>query len=146
MGKRNRIKIDLHQKPAESPFATAKAYLDLYPTLKLRTLAAFSVSICSGTHRPKHGTGTQVKGAGIALTAPEAMKAPVSTLCGVRRRGPGALTVLMRTNNVANEVAANLERKRRKAQKWQRRQKHRRIKCKKWMTQLRLPWLRHTMT
>jgi hypothetical protein len=85
--------------------------------MKLRTLAAFSASICSGTHRPKHGTGTQVKGAGIALTAPEAAKAAVSTLCGVRRRSPGALTVLMRTNNVADEVAANLERKRRKAQK-----------------------------
>ena len=45
------------------------------------------------------------------------MKAAVSTLCGVRRRSPGALTVLMRTNNVADEVAANLERKRGKAQK-----------------------------
>ncbi len=58
-----------------------------------------------------------MKGAGIALTAPDAVKAAVSTLCGVRRRSPGALTVLMCTNNVADEVAANLERKRRKAQK-----------------------------
>jgi hypothetical protein len=99
--------------------------------MKLRTLAAFSASICSGTHRPKHGSGTQLKGAGLALTAPDAVKAAVSTLCGVRRRSPGALTVLMRTNNVADEVAAKLERKRRKAQKWQRRQKHRRLKCKK---------------
>ena len=110
-------KLICTNNPAESPFATAKAYLDLYPTMKLRSLAAFSASICNGTHRPKHGAGTQVKEAGIALTAPDAVKAAVSKLCGVRRRTPGALTVLMRTNNVADEVAANLERKRRKAQK-----------------------------
>ena len=110
-------KLICTNNPAESPFATAKAYLDLYPTMNLRSLAAFSASICSGTHRPKHGAGTQVKEAGVALTAPDAVKAAVSKLCGVRRRTPGALTVLMRTNNVADEVAANLERKRRKAQK-----------------------------
>jgi hypothetical protein len=117
MEKRDCIKIDLHHLPAESPFATAKAYVDLYSTMKLRTLAAFSASICSGTHRPKHDSDTQVKEAGIALTAPEAVKAAVSTLCGVRRRSPGALTILMRTHNVADEVTANLERKRRKAKK-----------------------------
>jgi hypothetical protein len=95
---------------AESPFGTAKAYLNQYPSMRLSTLAAFAGSICSGTHRPKHGIGKHAKEAGIAITAPEAVKAAVSKLCGVRRRNPGALTILMRTNNVADEVAANLER------------------------------------
>jgi hypothetical protein len=102
---------------AESPFGTAKAYLDQYPSMRLCTLAAFAGSICSGTHRPKHGIGKHAKEAGIAITAPEAVKAAVSKLCGVRRRNPGALTLLMRTNNVADEVAANLERIKRKAKK-----------------------------
>ena len=102
---------------AESPFGTAKAYLDQYPSMRLCTLAAFAGSICSGTHRPKHGIGKHAKEAGIAITAPEAVKAAVSKLCGIRRRNPGALTLLMRTNNVADEVAANLERIKRKAKK-----------------------------
>jgi hypothetical protein len=38
--------------------------------------------------------GGQAKQAGLALTAPVAVKAAVSKLCGVRRRNPGALTVL----------------------------------------------------
>jgi hypothetical protein len=102
---------------AESPFGTAKAYLDQYPSMKLNTLAAFAGSICSGTHRPKHGIGKHAKEAGIALTAPEPVKRAVSKLCGVRRRNPGALTVLMRANNVADVVEANLERIQRKAKK-----------------------------
>jgi hypothetical protein len=102
---------------AESPFGTAKAYLDKYPTMKLSTLAAFAGSICSGTHRPQHGIGKHAREAGSALTAPEAVKAAVSKLCDVRRRSPGALTMLMRTNNVGDEAEANLERKKRKAKK-----------------------------
>ena len=85
--------------------------------MKLSTLAAFAGSICSGTHRPKHGIGQHAREAGSALTAPEPVKDAVSKLCGVRRRSPGALTMLMRTNNVADEVEANLERKKRKAKK-----------------------------
>jgi hypothetical protein len=100
---------------AESPFGTAKAYLGQYPSMKLSNLAAFAGSICSGTHRPKHGIGKHAKEAGIALTAPEPVKHAVSKLCGVRRRTPGALTVLMRANNVADVVEANLERIKRKA-------------------------------
>jgi hypothetical protein len=92
---------------AESPFGTAKAYLDQYPSMKLSTLAAFA------------GIGKHAKEAGIALTAPEPVKHAVSKLCGVRRRSPGALTVLMRANNVleADVVEANLERIKRKAKK-----------------------------
>ena len=85
-------KLICTNNPAESPFATAKAYLNLYPTMKLRSLAAFSASICNGTHRPKHGAGTQVKEAGLALTAPDTVKTAVSKLCGVRTKTPGVLT------------------------------------------------------
>jgi hypothetical protein len=109
---------------AESPFGIAKAYLEQYPSMKLSTLAAFAGSICSGTHRPQHGIGKQAREAGIALTAPEPVKEAVFKLRGVRRRSPGALTILMRTNNVADVVQANLEREKRKAKKWQPRRKH----------------------
>jgi hypothetical protein len=105
--------------------------------MKLRTLATFSGAICSGTHRPTHGSGTQVKAAGIAITAPDAVKAAVSALCGVRRRSPGALTVLMRANNVADEVAANLERQRRNAHKMAAKAKTQANAMAKWMQQLR---------
>jgi hypothetical protein len=103
--------------PAEGPFATVRAFLHMYPTLKLRTVASLSAAICNGTHRPKHGTGARAKHAGAALTSPAPVKEAVTKLCCVRTCSAGALTVLMRTNNVADEVDANLERIRRKAKK-----------------------------
>jgi hypothetical protein len=38
--------------PAERPFAVAKAYIKIYQTLSLRTLAVFSLSMCNSSHRP----------------------------------------------------------------------------------------------
>ncbi len=35
---------------AEGPFATVKAFLNMYPSLKLRTVASQSAAICNGTH------------------------------------------------------------------------------------------------
>jgi len=40
--------------PAESPFATARAYLDIYPSLKLRTLATNCAAVCNGNPDPNH--------------------------------------------------------------------------------------------
>jgi hypothetical protein len=37
--------------PAEGPFAEARAFLHMYPTLKLRTLATLSAAIVIGTYR-----------------------------------------------------------------------------------------------
>ncbi len=75
---------------AESPFGTAKAYLDQYPSMKLsrpwRLLRDQYVvgPIVLNTH----GIGKHAKEAGIAVTAPEPVKAAVSKLCGVRRGSP----------------------------------------------------------
>ena len=38
--------------PAEGPFATARAFLHMYPTLKLRTLATLCAAIVNGTFKP----------------------------------------------------------------------------------------------
>ena len=39
---------------AEGPFATVRAFLQMYPSLKLRTVASLSAAIVNGTHRPAH--------------------------------------------------------------------------------------------
>ncbi len=36
---------------AESPFATVRAFLHMYPSLKLRTVAGLSAAMINGTHR-----------------------------------------------------------------------------------------------
>jgi hypothetical protein len=38
--------------PAESPFATVRAYLNIYPSMKLRTLAANCSAVCNGNPHP----------------------------------------------------------------------------------------------
>ena len=38
--------------PAESPFATVRAYLAIYPSMKLRTLAANCAAVCNGNPYP----------------------------------------------------------------------------------------------
>jgi hypothetical protein len=38
--------------PAEGPFATARAFLHMYPTLKLHTLATLCAAIVNGTFKP----------------------------------------------------------------------------------------------
>ncbi len=101
--------------PAESPFATVRAFLHMYPrcvcstftiasnktfsrtptlyasrSLKLRTVATLSLAIVNGTHRPAHKAVKRMVGAGLALTtSAPALKAAVSALCCVRRRSPG---------------------------------------------------------
>jgi hypothetical protein len=103
--------------PAEGPFATVKAFLNMYPSLKLRTVASLSAAICNGTHRPRHGTGENARDAGLALTSPAKVKEAVTRLCSVRTNSPGAVTVMMREKNVADEVHANLERVKRKKER-----------------------------
>ncbi len=83
---------------AESPFGTAKAYLDQYLSMKLSTLAAFAGSICSGTHRPKHGVGNHAKEAGIAITAPEPVKNKKKRRCETMRCEKAGSWCSYRTN------------------------------------------------
>ncbi len=64
---------------AERPFGIAKAYCDIYPSMNLRTLASFSLSVANGSHRHAATAGKQkrtahgfVFGGATAITsAPE---------------------------------------------------------------------------
>jgi hypothetical protein len=52
--------------PAEGPFATVKAFLNMYPSLKLRTVASLSAAICNETHASSETWHwKQCKGSGI---------------------------------------------------------------------------------
>ena len=62
--------------PGERPFAVAKAYLAIYASMDLATLAKFSLSVCNGSHRMAGPKGKQnktknrmVEAAGIAITS-----------------------------------------------------------------------------
>jgi hypothetical protein len=76
---------------AESPFATVRAFLHIYPSMKLRTVATLYGAIVNGTHRPAHKVGKCMLEDGLALTTPIAVKNAVSCLCCVRSRSPGNL-------------------------------------------------------
>jgi hypothetical protein len=55
---------------AEGPFATVRAFLHIYPSLKLRTVATLSAAIVNGTHRPAHKVFlTQTQTQTLALVA-----------------------------------------------------------------------------
>jgi hypothetical protein len=86
--------------PAERPFAVAKAYMKIYQTLSLRTLAVFSLSMCNSSHRPAESQGKQtrtrdkaVRGCGTALTAHPDLQRAVTKLCSVKRVNVGKVTV-----------------------------------------------------
>jgi hypothetical protein len=70
-----------HNNVAERPFGIVKAYLDVYKTMKLSTLANFSLAITNGSHHPGGTSGKKIKtklrvpkAAGIAVTSPDALK------------------------------------------------------------------------
>ncbi len=46
--------ISCTNNSAEGPFATVRAFLQMYPSLKLGTVASLSAAIVNGTHRPAH--------------------------------------------------------------------------------------------
>jgi hypothetical protein len=86
--------------PAERPFAVAKAYIKIYQTLSLRTLAVFSLSMCNSSHRPAESKGKQnrtrnkaVRGCGTALTSHPDLQRAVTNLCSVKRVNVGKVTV-----------------------------------------------------
>ncbi len=54
---------------AEGPFAVIRAFLHMYPSLKLKTVVGLSVAMVNGTHRSYGAKQDTV--AGIALAAPE---------------------------------------------------------------------------
>ena len=107
-----------HNNAAERPFAIAKAYLAYFKSMKLSTLANFSLALANGSHRPAGTLGKtkKTKGrvptpAGIAVTSPERLKIAVTKVCGVRKVKPGLVTQLLRGHNAINIMRADELRK-----------------------------------
>ncbi len=110
-------KLLAHNNAAERPFAVVKAYLNSFPTMKLSTLANYSLAITNGSH---HAAGTIGKStntklripkpAGIAVTSPAVLKQAVTKLCGVRRVLPGLVTALLRAKYAKDSFDADTRR------------------------------------
>jgi hypothetical protein len=121
---------------AERPFAIAKAYLNMYQSMSLCTLAGFSLSICNGSHSPDGASGKQrrtkdkvPREAGGALSADPIVQLAVTKLCSVKKAKNGKVTlmldnVLMQTPyerlHAVNECA--LKRKRKRFERMQRKE------------------------
>jgi hypothetical protein len=108
--------------PAERPFAVAKAYLNIYQSMSIRTLAGFGLSICNGSHRPAEAKGKQertrnkaVRECGTALTAPPELQRVVTRLCSVKRVNIGKITAMLdekfKTNTLRAEELRETKRK-----------------------------------
>jgi hypothetical protein len=91
---------------AEGPFATVRAFMHIYPSLKLCTVAGLSAAMVNGTHRSKGSSNPAPKPnpnchhnhisflaiagardnttAGLAFTAPVRVRNAVAKVCGVR--------------------------------------------------------------
>jgi hypothetical protein len=102
---------------AEGPFATTRAFLHMYPTLKLRTLATLSAAIVNGTFKPERKLEGKTCIAGFAFRVAPAVNDALGTLCSVRRRNPGAITVYMREEVAKDKIEAERVRNHRKALK-----------------------------
>ncbi len=101
-------KLLSHNNAAERPFAIVKAYLQVFPTMRLTTLANFSLAMTNGSHRPAGTLGKsnktksrQRQPPGIAHTSPIAFQMAVTKVCGVRRKNTGSVTQMMRATNAS---------------------------------------------
>jgi len=110
-------KLLAHNNAAERPFAVAKAYLDCYPTMKLPTLANYSLALTNGSHQSAGTIGKCAKTklrvpkpAGIAVASPPVLKLAVTKLCGVRVALPGAVTSLLRAKYDVDSCDADTRR------------------------------------
>jgi hypothetical protein len=111
-------KLLAHNNAAERPFAVVKAYLNCFPTMKLSTLANYSLAMTNGSHQ---AAGTQGKTAktklrapkppGIAVSSPFVLRSAVTKLCGVRRVLPGLVTALLRSKYATDCTDAKTRRK-----------------------------------
>ncbi len=111
-------KLLSHNNPAERPFAIVKAYLQIFPTMRLATLANFSLSMTNGSHRPAGTLGKTLKTQnkerappGIALTSPLQLQMAVTKVCGVRLINTGSVTKMMRETNANLMVLGDNRRK-----------------------------------
>lgn len=107
-----------HNNAAERPFGIVKAYLNVYKTMKLSTLANLSLAITNGSHHPAGTIGktnkTKMrvpKPAGIAVTSPDVLKDAVTRLCGTRVVNTGKVTMLLRAKCASDTLLADERRK-----------------------------------
>jgi hypothetical protein len=84
---------------AERPFGIAKAYMNIYQSLGLRTLATFSLAMCTGSHRPAESGGKQSRTqgqerreCGTAFQATAALQTTITMLCSVIKVKVGKVT------------------------------------------------------
>jgi hypothetical protein len=94
---------------AERPFGVAKAYMKIYQTMSLRTLASFGLSMCNGPHRPAEAQSKQtrtshkkVRGAGSALNAATDSQLANTRLCSVKHVKVGKVTAKLDAVFVTN--------------------------------------------
>jgi len=102
---------------AEGPFATARAFLHLYPTLKLRTLTTLCAAVVNGTFKPPQKRRGETIAVCFGLRAPPELLDVIGELCSVRRRNPGQITTYMWEQVAVDEVQGTLIRTQRKAAK-----------------------------
>jgi hypothetical protein len=109
---------NLYPNNAERPFATMRAYNNLYPAMTAQNLSWLSHSLVNGTHRPAHVFGRtsqkDIKNMippGIALTAHPVLRQAVNVLCSVRTRKSWAITNMVREAHKAEVIAKNALRK-----------------------------------
>jgi hypothetical protein len=102
---------------AERPFGVAKAYMKIYQTLSLRTLAAFSLGMCNGSHRPAESKGKQARTSnkagrcnGKSLNAGRELREAIATLCSVKRVNVGKVTAKLDAIFVTNLARAEARR------------------------------------
>jgi hypothetical protein len=95
--------------------------MKIYGSLSLRTLAAFSLSMCNGSHRPAESKGKQkrtenkeTRQSGSALTADVQLQTAVTKLCGVRKVNVGRVTAMLDQVFVNNTVRAGARRERKR--------------------------------
>ena len=99
---------------AERPFAVAKAYMHIYQSLSMRTLASFSLSMCNGSHRPAQLKGKQertrnkaLRQSGQALSAAPELQKVVTRLCSVKKVNVGKVTAKLDQKFVMNTQRAH---------------------------------------
>ncbi len=95
----------------------AKAYMKIYQTLSLRTLASFSLSMCNDSHRPTSSQGKQGRTAnkqgrsnGTALSAAPDLQRAITTLCSVKRVNVGKVTAKLDAIFATNTARADARR------------------------------------
>jgi hypothetical protein len=95
--------------------------MNIYQSLSLRTLATFSLAMCTGSHRPAESQGKQTRTqgqerreCGTAFRAPKTLQTTITMLCSVRKVNVGKVTAKLNAIFVTN-LARQDERR---EQKW----------------------------